>query len=77
MVNNNQIQIEQIEQRLEMSDTQNVFIQILYKYLNDIKEEGIADEILNERIIGCADDLIKLIISKCSDQVKDKLPEQV
>ena len=53
-----------------MSDTQNAFIKVLSKYLNDIKDELISDEILNERINDCAEDVIKLLISK-SDKVRD------
>jgi hypothetical protein len=58
-----------------LSDTQNDFIQVLSNYLNNNKDEGISDEILNERINGCTEELIKLLLSKCSDQVKDNLPE--
>jgi hypothetical protein len=58
-----------------MSDTQSAFIQVLTKYLNKNKDKGISDEILNEIINGCAEDLLKLLIRNCSDQVKDKLPE--
>jgi hypothetical protein len=58
-----------------MSDNQNAFIEVLSKYLNDIKDEGVSDEILNERINGCTEELIKLLLSKYSDQVKDNLPE--
>jgi hypothetical protein len=58
-----------------MSDNQNAFIEVLSKYLNDIKDESVSDYILNERINGCTEELIKLLLSKCSDQVKDNLPE--
>jgi hypothetical protein len=58
-----------------VSVTQNAFIEVLSKYLNDIKDEGIYDEILNERINGCTKDLIMLLLSKCSDKVKDNLHE--
>ncbi len=66
--------MDQIFLRLEMSDTQNAFIQVLSKYLNNNKDEVMSDDNLNERINSCTEDLIKLLISKCSDQVKDKLP---
>ncbi len=56
---------------------QKLFIKVLKKYYNDVKDEPIADDILNERINGCTEEVVQLLISKCKLQLKDKFPEQL
>ena len=60
MVKDRQIQIDQFQQRLELSDAQNAFNQVLSKYLNNNKDEAVSDELLNERINSCTGDLIDI-----------------
>ena len=62
-----------------MSDTQNSysFIKVLSKYLDETKAATISDEILDQRIKACTEELFKLLISKCTQQVKDKFPDQL
>ena len=56
---------------------QKSFINVLKKYYNAVKDDPVTVEILNERINGCAEEVVQLLISKCKLQIKDKFPQQL